>query len=100
MFDILLTLVKEFDLLKIDCSIYLFGSYLNSENWADLDFLVIYKHYDDIHNIKEIFFNKMFDIPLDITFMSEEEERFFNFIIETNAQQIFPSSSNFFKHIT
>lgn len=83
-------LYKEFKILKIDCHIYLFGSYLYSKNWADLDVLIIYKDYEDISMIKKVFSRNLLNTPLDINFMTEEEEIFYNFINQTNAQQIFP----------
>lgn len=81
---------KELEILKIDCYIYLFGSYLYSENWADLDVLIIYKNYEDIPMIKEVFSRNLSNTPLDLNFMTEEEESFYNFINQTNAQKIFP----------
>lgn len=83
-------LFEELLIYKIDCIIYIFGSYLNSENWADLDILIIYKNYDDVAIIKEILFYSLLDIPLDLNFMTKEEEKYFNFINKTNAKQIFP----------
>ncbi len=85
-----INLRKELEILKIDCYIYLFGSYLYSENWADLDVLIIYKDYEDISMIKEIFSRNLSNTPLDLNFMTEEEESFYNFINQTNAQKIFP----------
>ena len=83
-------LYKELEILKIDCYIYLFGSYLYSENWADLDVLIIYKDYEDISMIKEVFSKNLSNTPLDLNFMTEEEESSYNFINQTNAQKIFP----------
>lgn len=81
---------KELEILKIDCYIYLFGSYLYNENWADLDVLIIYKNYEDIPLIKEVFSRNLSNTPLDLNFMTEEEESFYNFINQSNAQKIFP----------
>lgn len=83
-------LYKELEILNVDCYIYLFGSYLYSEKWADLDVLIIYKDYEDIFMIKEVFSRNLLNTPLDLNFMTEEEENFYNFITQTNAQQIFP----------
>lgn len=88
--EILKEKIEDFRTVNIDCSIYLFGSYLWSELWSDLDFIVIYKKYDDICLIKEFFFHKLNEIPLDITFMTMEEEKHFNFIKETKAKKIYP----------
>lgn len=84
-------LINEIHILKLDCTIYLFGSYLYSENWADLDVLIIYKNYEDVSNIKETFSRSLLNTPLDLNFMTKEEEKYFNFINQTNAQQIFPT---------
>lgn len=83
-------LYKELEILNVDCYIYLFGSYLYSEKWADLDVLIIYKDYEDIFMIKKVFSRNLLNTPLDLNFMTEEEENFYNFITQTNAQQIFP----------
>ena len=48
-------LLSEVQILEIDCSIYLFGSYLYSDTWADLDVLIIYKDYEDVSMIKKVF---------------------------------------------
>lgn len=90
MLDILLTTVKDFHQKNIDCSIYLFGSYLKSDIWSDLDILVIYKNYNDIPKIKSIILKNIENTPLDLNFMSEDEEKYFNFINKTNAKQLFP----------
>lgn len=83
-------LLSEVQILEIDCSIYLFGSYLYSENWADIDVLIIYKNYQDISMVKEVFSKTLFNTPLDLNFMTKEEEKIYNFINRTNAQKIFP----------
>ena len=83
-------LLSEVKILEIDCSIYLFGSYLYTDNWADLDVLIIYKSYQDIPMVKDVFSKIFFNTPLDLNFMTKEEEKFYNFINRTNAQKIFP----------
>ena len=83
-------LLSEVKILEIDCNIYLFGSYLYTDNWADLDVLIIYKSYQDIPIIKDVFSRNLLNTPLDLNFMTEEEENFYNFITQNNAQQIFP----------
>ncbi|WP_161626790.1 hypothetical protein [Acinetobacter sp. COS3] len=40
--------------------------------------------------IKEVFSKNLSNTPLDLNFMTEEEESFYNFINQTNAQKIFP----------
>lgn len=75
---------------NIQCRIYIFGSYLYSKTWADVDFIIIYRDIKDIHKIKTIYFNLLKDYPIDLTFMSMEEEKFYNFIQQTNAKIIFP----------
>ena len=85
-------LLSEVQILEIDCSIYLFGSYLYSETWADLDVLIIYKDYEDVSMIKKVFSRAFLNTPLDLNFMTKEEEKIFNFINQTNAQQIFPQN--------
>lgn len=85
-------LVNELQILKFDCTVYIFGSYLYTECWADLDVLIVYKNYDDVAKIKEAFSKKILNTPLDLNFMTEEEEKYFNFISRTNAQKIFPTN--------
>lgn len=75
---------------KVNCTVYIFGSFLNSKNWADLDILIIYKNYADIPKIKDIIFKNIENTPFDLNFMSEDEEIYFNFINKTNAKQLFP----------
>lgn len=82
-------LYKELKTLKIDCNIYLFGSYLYSESWADLDVLIIYKNHEDVSMIKAVISRNLLNTPLDLNFMTNEEEIFYNFINQTNAQLIF-----------
>lgn len=86
-------LINEVQILEIDCNIYLFGSYLNSEKWADLDVLVVYKIYEDVNKVKEVFSRHLQHTPLDLNFMTQEEEKYFNFINQSNAQQIFPKNN-------
>ncbi|SDB95017.1 hypothetical protein SAMN05421749_102369 [Acinetobacter marinus] len=92
MFEIT-NLLNQVQILKIDCSIYLFGSYLYSETWADLDALIIYKDYEDVSIIKNVFSKSFLNTPLDLIFMTKEEEIFFNFINRTNARKIFPKNT-------
>lgn len=82
-------LLSEVKILEIDCNIYLFGSYLYTDNWADLDVLIIYKSYQDIPIIKDVFSKTFLNTPLDLNFMTKDEEKFYNFISHTNAQLIF-----------
>ena len=86
-------LINELQILEIDCDIYLFGSYLKSSKWADLDFLVVYRNYEDVKKLREVFSRHFQHTPLDLNFMTQEEEGYFNFISQTNAQQIFPKIS-------
>jgi predicted nucleotidyltransferase len=83
-------LVNELQILKFDCTIYIFGSYLYTECWADIDILIVYKNYGDVTKLKEVFSRNLPHTPLDLNFMTQEEEKYFNFINQTNAQQIFP----------
>lgn len=83
--------LEEIMTLKISCSIYLFGSYLYSYNWADLDILILYKKYEDVLKIKKVFSTHLPHIPLDLNFMTQEEEKYFNFISKVNAKVIYSS---------
>ena len=40
---------------NIQCRIYIFGSYLYSQTWADVDFIIIYRDIKDIHKIKTLY---------------------------------------------
>lgn len=82
--------LKDIRDANIQCRIYIFGSYLYSKKWADVDFLIIYRDIKDIHKIKSLYFNLLKDYPIDLTFMSMEEENFYNFIKQTDAKIIFP----------
>lgn len=86
-------LINEVQILEIDCNIYLFGSYLKSNKWADLDFLVIYRTYEDVKKLKEVFSRHLPHTPLDLNFMTREEEKYFDFTNQSNAQQIFPKNN-------
>lgn len=87
-------LYRELQTLKIHCDIYLFGSYLYSDNWADLDVLIIYRYYEDVPTIKKVFSKNLLHTPLDLNFMTNEEEKIYNFINQTNAQKIFPKDTH------
>ncbi len=81
--------LEEIMTLKINCNIYLFGSYLYSYIWADLDILILYKSYEDVLKIKQVFSRHLPHIPLDLNFMTQEEEKYFNFISKVNAKEIY-----------
>lgn len=83
-------LLEDISLKKIDCKIYIFGSYLKTSQWADLDILIIYINFKDISKIKKIIQKNLPHTPLDINFMSYDEEKYFDFISQTNAVKIFP----------
>ncbi|WP_157977691.1 nucleotidyltransferase domain-containing protein [Staphylococcus epidermidis] len=73
--------------------IYVFGSYLtDKKNSNDIDIVIIYKYYSsdfrkDLYKFKKKLSN-LVNLPLDITALSEKEEKDVNFIDELNNNYI------------
>lgn len=70
-----------------DIKMYLFGSFLTSKNYNDIDILIVYKRKNICTNKilklrKRIFsvVNKQGNFPVDITLLTEEEEKELSFI--------------------
>lgn len=73
--------------LHSDFKIYLFGSFINNEQYNDIDLLILYNSQSIlINDILKLrlqlvdYFKKQFDITLDICLLSYEENRLTDFI--------------------
>jgi predicted nucleotidyltransferase len=70
-------------------NLYLFGSILKTKQLvSDIDILIVYRSGEDISSIKEALTPVALRFPLHITYMSESEERRFDFIKEQNARPL------------
>ena len=70
---------------------YLFGSFLRDPNKArDIDILIIYKNESHPRIVREALSDIGLQFPLDLIFMTEEEESQFDFIRSQRAEIIYP----------
>jgi len=66
--------------------LYLFGSIMQSnKNISDIDLLITYKGAEELQELKEMINVLEHRLPLDVIYMTIEEENEFNFIIEQCA---------------
>ena len=81
-------ILKEILNNQVQYRIYQFGSSVNQVNFKDIDLLIIYKDCE-IWNQKEIidfkrkvqnYLNEKYNVPIDITVLSETEEKELNFL--------------------
>ena len=69
--------------------LYLFGSILKAKHLvSDIDTLIVYRSEEDISSIKEALKPVALRFPLHVIYMSESEERRFDFIDEQNARPL------------
>lgn len=71
-------LSKHISIFELFTKVYLFGSVIKSNKEPnDIDLLLIYQKYSedifDAKNAIESFLNKLFDLGIDITILSEKE---------------------------
>lgn len=72
---------------------YIFGSYLRIEKHAkDLDVLILYRHVQSPSIVRESLNNISLCYPLDLIFMTDDEERGFDFINQQQAKKLYPIS--------
>lgn len=64
---------------------YLFGSFLTSEQYSDIDILIVYEDFEVLSLIKKIIFNEFSELPIHITSLKNSEEKELNFISKVNA---------------
>ena len=70
---------------------YLFGSYLRSPHTAkDLDILIIYEDIKSPKEVRLLLNSSSIKHPIDLIFMTKEEEEGFNFIEMQSAEQVYP----------
>lgn len=70
---------------------YVFGSYLHSPKKAkDLDILIIYENIDSAKEARISLSDISIRYPIDLIFMTREEESQFDFIKAQNAKKIYP----------
>ena len=81
-------ILKEILNNQVQYRLYQFGSSVNQVNFKDIDLLIIYKDCE-IWNQKEIidfkrkvqnYLNEKYNVPIDITVLSETEEKELNFL--------------------
>lgn len=70
------------------CKVYIFGSFLWSNSWNDIDILIVYEEYHSCFAIKNFIISNFCDIPFDLLFLTSEEETNLSFIVKKNARQI------------
>jgi predicted nucleotidyltransferase len=78
------------ELLVMRIQIYAFGSILRkTNNISDVDIVIVYESEADLGNIKRVLesFGRM--IPLDVLYMSFEEEIELNFLAQQRAINVF-----------
>ena len=72
---------------------YIFGSYLRIEKHAkDLDILILYEHVQSPSIVRENLNNISLYHPLDLIFMTNDEEQGFDFINQQQAKKLYPIS--------
>ena len=73
----------------VNVDFYLFGSFLKRDAlYSDVDILVIYHKEDDVELIRYALNDLSYKVPIDLCFMTSQEERELKFIIRTNAINI------------
>ncbi len=68
--------------------VYLFGSFLKRNNFADIDILIIYCDYIELKILKGKINNKLNNCLLHFTCLTQLEEKELDFIRITNAMKI------------
>lgn len=72
-----------------DLKFYIFGSIIkDSSTVTDIDILVIYQNHEDLIRIRESYELISMLFPLDFVFLNANEEKYFDFIKVTGANQI------------
>lgn len=79
--------------------VYLFGSILQGKPCiSDIDILVVYDSEDGLSELKNKFLNLGLNVPIDLIYMTSNEERYLNFVVRENAKQM-PLSDQYFRSI-
>jgi predicted nucleotidyltransferase len=72
-----------------ECEIYIFGSILrNSPLVSDLDLLILYRHADDLEQLKQRLHPVCAKYPVDLVCMTPAEEAQFDFIAGQQATPV------------
>lgn len=72
---------------------YIFGSYLHTKKHSkDLDILILYRHVQSPSIVRKKLNNISLRYPLDLIFMTDDEERGFEFISQQQAKKLYPIS--------
>lgn len=71
---------------------YLFGSFLKSQYYIDIDVLVIYTDCEYLNKLKKIINDEFFDCLIHLTCLTKKEEIEFDFINMTNAKRLLMTS--------
>jgi len=82
---------KVYSLLKevANIEVYLFGSLLTKvKPSCDIDLLIIYKENHQPKTIRKILHEVMYELPLDLIFLTNEEEKELDFIRIVKARKI------------
>ncbi|WP_028300050.1 nucleotidyltransferase domain-containing protein [Oceanospirillum beijerinckii] len=86
---IIFTAKATLDRKGVNADFYIFGSILTKGAlYSDVDILVIYHKDDDVQIIRYILNDLFYKIPVDLCFMTRQEERELKFIMRTNAINI------------
>ena len=80
---------SSLQLKGINVDMYLFGSILKNDSlYSDIDILSIYQRDNEVKFIREKLNDLSLKVPLDICFMTKQEEAELNFIARTQAVNI------------
>ncbi|MFT7404680.1 nucleotidyltransferase domain-containing protein [Zhongshania sp.] len=78
--------IQKNQLKKFKSRLYLFGSIIQSnKNISDVDLLITYEDTQELQGLKKMINALEHRLPLDVIYMSIEEEEEFNFIIQQRA---------------
>lgn len=71
-----------------DVEMYLFGSFLRTKQWNDIDLLFLYSDIESPAVVRETINKRYSKYPLHLIFMTKTEELELSFIKTTNAKRL------------
>ena len=87
--QIVLEQLEQFILVfEKNCKCFIFGSFLTSKKWNDIDILFVYKNQINSSLIKEYLEINFSETPFDLLFLSYEEEEKLNFVSKYKAKKL------------
>lgn len=67
---------------------YLFGSFVKSQQYTDIDILIIYSDHEKLSKLRQIIDDEFFDNLIHLTCLIKREEIELDFINITNARKL------------